>query len=63
MKITLEDLPEEVIRYIFGYLSDAEVQFGVSKLCKKLEFIASGYVTLGMFIGYISSLKYSEKLC
>ena len=41
------DLPEEVFRIIFGYLTDAEVYFKLRAVCSQLRDYAEKYVELG----------------
>ena len=46
---TILDLPEEVIRLIFDYLSDAEIYFEMRNTCLWLRSIADNYVHIGKF--------------
>ena len=48
-KIYLLDLPEEVFRHVFQYLTEAEVYFTVRNVCRQLRTISDGYVQLGKF--------------
>ena len=45
--ISILALPEEVMRYIFDYLSDAEVYFNLRCVCRHLWELAESYVQVG----------------
>ena len=48
-KIGLLDLPEQVCRQIFGYLSEDELYFTVRTVCWRLRYVVDGYVQLGEY--------------
>ena len=43
----LDDLPEELVRKIFGYFTDADVYFKLRYICRKIHEYAESYVELG----------------
>ena len=43
----LDDLPEELVREIFGYFTDADVYFKLRYICRKIHDYAESYVELG----------------
>ena len=43
----LDDLPEELVRKIFEYFTDADVYFKLRYICRKIHKYAEGYVELG----------------
>ena len=43
----LDDLPEELVREIFGYFTDADVYFKLRYICRKIHEYAESYVELG----------------
>ena len=49
---TILNLPEEVIRIIFSFLSDWEIHFTVGNVCQDLQKFANGYVELGNMLLY-----------
>ena len=48
--LRLVDLPEEILRNVFGYLTDADIYFNVRRACKELENYVDDYVQLGKSI-------------
>ena len=44
---SLLNLPEELVRVIFGYLSDQEVFFRVRYVCHQLKIFSEKYVNIG----------------
>ena len=44
------DLPEEAVRQIFAFLTDADVYFNVRYACRHLRLLAEDYVQLGKTI-------------
>ena len=54
---TILDLPEEVIRLIFDYLSDAEIYFEMRNTCLWLRSIADNYVHIGKFKNKFINVK------
>ena len=45
--LNLVDLPEEVARHIFGFLSDADLFFKLRCMCRQLHRLVNEYVHLG----------------
>ena len=45
--LRLVDLPEEILRHVFGYLTDADLYFNVRCACQQLENYVDDYVQLG----------------
>ena len=41
------DLPEEIIRHIFSFMTDAEVYFNVRCVCRQLRRYVEEYIQLG----------------
>ena len=49
----LDDLPEELVRNIFEYFTDADVYFKLRYICRKIHKYAEGYVELGKLNVYV----------
>ena len=45
--MAIENLPEEIVRNIFSYLSDAEIHFKLKHINHQLQQYADSYVQLG----------------
>ena len=41
-------LPDEVVRHIFSFLSDAKLYFDVRGVCRQLRSLVEDYVHIGM---------------
>ena len=50
----LLNLPEELIRVIFSFLTDSEVYFRVRCVCHQLQVFAEKYVQIGNFFIILS---------
>ena len=48
--ITIMDIPEEIMRYIFSFLSDAELIILVRNTCQWFQFIIDKYVKIGICV-------------
>ena len=48
--ITIMDIPEEIMRYIFSFLSDAELIILVRNTCRWFQFIIDKYVKIGICV-------------
>ena len=46
----LDDLPEELVRKVFGYFTDAEVYFKLRFINRKIKEYVENYVELGKTI-------------
>ena len=46
----LDDLPEELVRKVFGYFTDAEVYFKLRFINRKIKEYVESYVELGKII-------------
>ena len=49
-------LPEEIIRSIFGHLTDSEVYFRVRCVCRQLRKYAENYVQIGKIVSKFAKL-------
>ena len=48
-ELDLLELPEEVIRMIFGFLNNGEVYFKLRMVCRKLCDLVENYIELGQY--------------
>ena len=48
--ITIMDIPEEIMRHIFSFLSDAELIILVRNTCQWFQFIIDEYVKIGICV-------------
>ena len=59
----LLNLPEELIRVIFSFLTDSEVYFRVRCVCHQLQVFAEKYVQIGNYFIILSLfIRFYEKL-
>ena len=45
--MTISDLPEAILRHLFGYMSDTEVYFIMRGVSRRLRQFAEEYVEIG----------------
>ena len=48
--VTIPDLPDAILRHLFGYLSDPEVYFIMRGVSRRLRQFAEEYVEIGELI-------------
>ena len=48
--VTIMDIPEEIMRHIFSFLSDAELIILVRNTCQWFQFIIDKYVKIGICV-------------
>lgn len=59
--LSLVDLPEEVLRHIFGFLSDADLYFNLRCMCRRLRRLVNDYVQIDTKVLLASGYQDSEK--
>ena len=60
----IDKLPEEIVRNIFSYLSDAEIHFKLKHINHQFRHYANSYVQLGKFqkITQCEQIKTNSKI-
>ena len=59
--MVIENLPEEIVRNIFSYLSDAEIHFKLKQINHQFRQYAENYVQLGKRLIIIEHKKVKYK--